>query len=107
MTSSTVISRTTFVRGRVSGEGDLEIAGRVEGEVSCTGDLLIEASGLIAANLSGSRVVVRGAVKGDIVAEQVLVIEAGARVVGDLRAPRIAIAPGGLVRGHVQTAGAM
>jgi hypothetical protein len=24
-------------------------------------------------------------------------------VVGDLRAPRIAIAPGGLVRGHVQT----
>ncbi|HVH40824.1 MAG TPA: polymer-forming cytoskeletal protein, partial [Labilithrix sp.] len=102
-TTSTVIGRTTFVRGRVSGDGDLEIAGRVEGDVAASGEVVIEASALVAANVSGSRIVVRGAVKGDLVAEEALVIEAGARVVGDLRAPRIAIAQGGLVRGHVQT----
>jgi hypothetical protein len=45
-------------------------------------------------------------VKGDLVAEEAVVVESGARVVGDLRAPRIAIAAGALVRGHVQTAGA-
>lgn len=102
-TTSTVIGRSAFVRGRVTGDGDLEIAGRVEGDVAVSGEIVIDTSGLVAANVSGSRIVVRGAVKGDLTAEVALVIEAGARVVGDLRAPRIAIAQGGLVRGHVQT----
>lgn len=103
--TSTVIGQSAFVRGRVSGEGDLEIAGRVEGDIACSGEVLIDTSALVAANVSGSRIVVRGAVKGDLVAEDAVVIEAGARVVGDLRAPRITIIQGGLVRGHVQTAG--
>lgn len=103
---TTLIGAGTFVRGRVTGTGDLEIAGRIEGEVSCTGDVTVESSGLVGAGISARRIVVRGAVKGDLVAEDAVLLEAGARVVGDLRAPRIAIAPGGLVRGHVQTGGA-
>ena len=106
MATSTVIGRASFIRGRVSGDGDLEIAGRVEGDIAVGGEVVIDTSGLIAANVSASRIVVRGAVKGDLVAGEALVIESGARVVGDLRAPRIAIAPGGLVRGHVQTGNA-
>lgn len=103
---ATVIGSGTFVRGRVTGAGDLEISGRIEGEIDCAGDVLVEQSGLVGANISARRIVVRGAVKGDLVAEESLVLEGGARVVGDLRAPRIAIAPGGLVRGHVQTGNA-
>jgi cytoskeletal protein CcmA (bactofilin family) len=106
MADPTVIGRATFVRGRLAGSGDIEIAGRVEGDVACDGEVTVEASGLVAANISARRIVVRGAVKGDLVAEDALVIEAGAKVVGDLRAPRIAIAQGGLVRGHVQTGAA-
>ncbi|MCQ6458717.1 bactofilin family protein, partial [Vibrio parahaemolyticus] len=56
--------------------------------------------------ISARRIVVRGAVKGDLVAEEAVILESGARVVGDLRAPRISIAQGGLVRGHVQTGAA-
>lgn len=106
MATTTVIGRASFVRGRVSGSGDLEIAGRVEGDVAVTGEVIIESSGLVASNITAARIVVRGAVKGDLVAEEALLIEAGARVVGDLRAPRVAIVQGGLVRGHVQTTGA-
>ena len=105
-TATTLIGSGTFVRGRVTGTGDLEIAGRIEGEVTCTGEVVVESSGLVAASISARRIVVRGAVKGDLTAEEAVILEAGARVVGDLRAPRIAIAPGGLVRGHVQTGGA-
>jgi cytoskeletal protein CcmA (bactofilin family) len=104
--SSTVISKGTFVRGRVSGSGDLEIAGHVEGDVACSGEVTVDTGGLIASNITGTRIVVRGAVKGDLTADEAIVIESGARVVGDLRAPRISIASGGLVRGHVQTGGA-
>jgi cytoskeletal protein CcmA (bactofilin family) len=103
---ATLIGSGTVVRGRVTGTGDLEIAGRVEGEVACSGEVVVDSGGLIGAGITARRIVVRGAVKGDLTAEDALVLETGARVVGDLRAPRIAIAPGGLVRGHVQTGGA-
>jgi cytoskeletal protein CcmA (bactofilin family) len=101
----TVIGRGSFVRGRITGSGSLEIAGRVEGEVSVSGDLTVDASGLVAANLSGRRLVIRGAVKGDLNATEAVVLEAGAKVVGDLHSPRVAIAEGALVRGHVATGG--
>ena len=102
----TVIGSGTLVRGRVSGSGDLEISGRVEGDVACSGDVTVERDGMVGASITAHRIIIRGAVKGDLTAEDALLLEAGARVVGDLRAPRIAIAPGGLVRGHVQTGGA-
>lgn len=105
MADTTVIGRASFVRGRITGSGDLEIAGRVEGDVAVAGEVVVEASGLVAANVQGRRIVVRGAVKGDLVADELVSLEATARVVGDLRAPRIAIAQGGLVRGQVTTSG--
>jgi cytoskeletal protein CcmA (bactofilin family) len=105
--TTTLIGSSTSIRGRINGSGDVEIAGRVlDGEIECSGDVLVDTSGLVGGNISARRIVVRGAVKGDLVAEEAVVLEAGARVVGDLRAPRIAIAPGGLVRGHVQTGAA-
>jgi len=103
----TTIGRGTVVRGRVTGAASLEILGRVEGEVEVQGDLLLDAQGLAAANLSGRRVTIRGAVRGDVVASEAIVLEDGARVVGDVRAPRIAIAAGALVRGYVQTGDAV
>ncbi len=102
---STVIGAQTFLRGRVHGAGDLEIAGHVEGDVSVTGDVVVEAGGLVGANLNGHRITIRGAVKGDVHGSEAIVLEAGARVVGDLKAPKIAIGAGALVRGLVQTGG--
>src|SRR6185295_3452791 len=104
--TTTVIGKSSFVRGRISGNGDLEISGRVEGDVSVTGEVTIETTGLVAANVSAKRIVVRGAVKGDLAADESLLLETGAKVVGDLKAARIAIAQGGLVKGFVSTSGA-
>ena len=103
MSDVTVIGRGAHVRGRIVGDADLEIHGHVEGDVTVGGELLVEAHGLILANLSARRMVIRGAVKGDLTAEDAVLLEDGARVVGDIRAPRVAIAPGALVRGYVQT----
>jgi cytoskeletal protein CcmA (bactofilin family) len=105
MADVTIIGRGANVVGRVSGAVDLEIHGRVEGDVAVDGDVTVEAEGLVAANVAGRRVVIRGAVKGDVTGEDAVRLEEGARVVGDIHAPRIAITRGALVRGHVQTTG--
>jgi cytoskeletal protein CcmA (bactofilin family) len=104
--ATTIISRSSRVRGRFTGSGDLEILGHVEGEIELAGDITVDTQGLVAANITAQRIVVRGAVKGDLTASDAILLEEGAKVVGDVRAPRIAIAPGALLRGYVQTANA-
>lgn len=103
---SSVIGKSAVVRGKVRGDGDLEVQGHVEGEITVSGDVTVEAGGLVGATVNGRRIVVRGSVRGDLVASEAIELGNGARVVGDVRAPRITITEGALVRGHVQTQGA-
>src|ERR1700729_2077141 len=98
-----IIGRATRIRGRGTGDGDLEVQGFVDGEIAIGGDVTIDAQGMVGASVRGRRLVVRGAVKGDLHGEEAVMLEDGARVVGDVRAPRVAIAAGALVRGFVET----
>jgi cytoskeletal protein CcmA (bactofilin family) len=102
----TVIGKGARIRGKISGTATLEINGHVEGEIDVDGDLTVGSGGTVGSDLSGRRVVVRGAVKGNVTGQEAVVLEDGARVVGDIRAPRVAIGPGALVRGYVETGGA-
>jgi cytoskeletal protein CcmA (bactofilin family) len=103
MADVTVVGSGIFLRGSIQGEGDLEIRGRVEGEISVGGEVTIADGALVKADVSGRRIVVRGAVAGNLTGEEAVRLEGGARVVGDLRASAIGIAEGALLRGNVQT----
>jgi cytoskeletal protein CcmA (bactofilin family) len=103
MADVTVVGSGIFLRGSIQGEGDLEIRGRVEGEISVGGEVTIADGALVKADVSGRRIVVRGAVAGNLTGEESVRLEGGARVVGDLRASSIGIAEGALLRGNVQT----
>ncbi|MCS6901547.1 MAG: polymer-forming cytoskeletal protein, partial [Myxococcales bacterium] len=68
-----------------------------------SGEILIQPTAALKANLRGQRILVRGSIAGDLVALQAIHLEAGARVVGSLQAPAIAIGEGALIRGRVET----
>jgi cytoskeletal protein CcmA (bactofilin family) len=105
MGQGSVLGRSTVVRGNVRGTGALEIFGRVEGDVSVTGELVIGEEGAVKGDVTGGFVTISGAVQGDVRATEAVMLESGARVVGDLTAPRIGVATGALVRGVVRTDG--
>jgi cytoskeletal protein CcmA (bactofilin family) len=105
MANSSVIGASTVVSGHVRGEGSLEILGRVEGDVTVTGDVTVGASGRVRGSISGAELTISGQVQGDLRGTELVLIERGARIAGDIASPRIGIAPGTLVRGHVQTDG--
>lgn len=105
MTTASVIGPGTVVHGSVRGEGDLEIQGRVEGSVIVSGEVIVAETALVKSDIRARRVIVRGAVRGNVSADELLILDAGARVLGDLGAPQVGIRPGGLVKGHVSTAG--
>ncbi len=105
MPDASVIGRTSVVRGNVRGEGNLEILGRIEGDVSVTGDIVLAESAGVRGNLNGASVTVAGQVQGDIRGSEAVLVESGAKVIGDLLAPRIGVAAGALVKGNVRTEG--
>lgn len=96
-----VLGESLSVTGRITGEGDLEIRGRVDGEVDVRGDLVLAESAIVKATLAGARVTIRGALLGDVLATDAIVLEATARVLGNLKAPRIAVALGAQLRGEL------
>lgn len=103
--SEAIIGQTTFIRGNVRGDGDLNVAGRVEGTIEVGGEVVFEETAIIQSEVSAKQIVVRGALAGDLHASGSIVLEAGARVVGDIDAPSIRIDEGALYRGKIEMGG--
>jgi cytoskeletal protein CcmA (bactofilin family) len=89
-----VIGRSTRVRGRVSGDGDLRVEGSVEGDISLSGDLTITDGARAASNVEARAVTVGGELEGDVRAQGLVHLEVGARVRGDIQGELVAIDEG-------------
>ncbi len=98
---STIIGESTVVSGNVSGEEDLTVRGRIEGTVTLTKSLLVEAGGVVKADVQVKTCIVSGAVIGNVTATESVEIAKEGRMVGDITAPRVIIVDGGRLRGRI------
>ncbi len=99
-----VIGRTTRVRGRVSGDGNLIIEGHVEGDIAVGGDLTIAEGGRATSSIEAEAVTLRGELDGDVKARGIVRIEAGARVRGDVQGESVALEEGAEFVGRLDAA---
>ena len=79
-----VIGSGARVRGRVSGDGDLTIAGEVEGDIVLRGNLTVDAGGRATSNVDAGDVTVAGALEGDISASGQVTLARGSRTRGNV-----------------------
>jgi cytoskeletal protein CcmA (bactofilin family) len=105
MAYASVIGSSTVIRGNVRGDSSLEILGRIEGDVSVTGDLELGPDAVVVGAVAGARIVIGGSVEGDVTGSEAVVISDTGRVVGDLSAPRVGMKEGAQLRGNVRTEG--
>lgn len=97
----TVIGEGIHVHGRITGEEDLRIEGRVEGSISLTETVHVAESGVVVATIQARDVVVSGVVVGNVSATNAVHLNPGAKLVGDIDAPRLIISDGAAFRGNV------
>jgi cytoskeletal protein CcmA (bactofilin family) len=98
---STIIGPSILISGKLSGDEDLTVRGRVEGELSLTRTLIVEPSGIVKANVAVKNAIVSGVVVGNITATESVELTKEGRMVGDIRSPRVIIVDGASFRGRV------
>jgi cytoskeletal protein CcmA (bactofilin family) len=91
------------VRGRVTGDGDLTVHGRLEGEVQLRGSLFIDEGAHVEANVDADALRVGGTLEGNVSVAGDVTILSGARVRGDVRGASIALHEGGELDGRLDS----
>lgn len=99
----TLISAGQVVSGTIRAGEDLVIAGRVRGSVESEGLVVVEAGGVIEADLRAREIVVRGVVVGEVAAVEQLEVAANGQVLGTVKTRRLLLRPGGRIHGDVTT----
>ncbi|HEX8435745.1 polymer-forming cytoskeletal protein [Archangium sp.] len=100
-TNNTVVGQSILISGKLTGDEDLTVRGRVEGELTLSRTLIVEPSGVVKANVAVKNAIVSGVVVGNINATESVELTREGRMVGDIHAPRVIIVDGASFRGRV------
>ncbi|MCF2910148.1 polymer-forming cytoskeletal protein [Pseudoalteromonas sp. DL2-H2.2] len=94
-----LISPDTEITGNIQCDGELQIDGKVTGDLNVA-QLIIGESGLVEGNIIAKQVQVRGQVQGGINADSVT-LEPSARVTGDIEHDTLSIQAGAHIQGQL------
>ena len=93
-TAKNSLSSEVKIKGNLEFTGELAFDGKLDGEISSEGTLLLGDSAVINGNLNVGSVVVRGKVNGNITAKDKIEMKATAKVHGDISAKRLSVEDG-------------
>ena len=100
----TYIGETIRVKGHLKAEEDIQIAGRIEGDIQSQEHIVtVQATAQLRAQVAAKSVVVGGSIDGDIVAGDAITLQNTAMVAGKISAPKIAITDGASFNGRIET----
>jgi cytoskeletal protein CcmA (bactofilin family) len=102
MSTSTLIASGTRLTGEVSGDGDVTVAGLVDGTIDLEESLTVASDGFVQGEIRAGVVTVEGAVDGTIEATQSVVLTESARVVADIETPNLIIDKGAQLSGDIE-----
>ena len=102
---ATLISRGCKITGTISGDGDFQISGEVDGDCDLKGSVSVTKSGYWKGSIRAGSIVVSGTVDGDIESSGRVEISDTAKINGTVTGEAIAVAEGAVVDGVMKTTG--
>ena len=101
----TLINEGCKITGVISGAGDYQVSGQVDGDCDIDGTVSLTRDGLWQGTIKARHVVISGHVEGDIVAAGKVEIADSAKITGTVTGEAIAVAEGAVVEGQMRTTG--
>lgn len=101
----TLINEGCKVTGMISGSGDYQISGEIDGDCDIDGTVALARNGYWSGTIKAAQVVISGHVEGDIIATGRVEIADSARITGTVTGEAIAVAEGAVVEGQMRTTG--
>lgn len=98
----TQIGSTVNIKGDISGKSDVRVAGTVNGSINIEGELIVERTGFIEAEIKATNTVVAGSVKGNIECTEKLILESSSKFVGNIKTKLLIIQEGAVFQGNCQ-----
>jgi cytoskeletal protein CcmA (bactofilin family) len=91
---STIIGEDVELTGTVKCNDSIQINGKLNGDLNCSGDAIIGEKANVQGNLTVNGVSVMGQVNGNIVAKDKIELKSSARVNGDIKSKRLTVVDG-------------
>lgn len=101
----TLINEGCKISGLITGNGDFQISGEIDGDCDLSGTVTLAKSGYWSGTIKAANVIVAGHVEGDIEAAGRVEITNTARITGTVSGEAIAVAEGAVVEGIMKTTG--
>jgi cytoskeletal protein CcmA (bactofilin family) len=96
----TILSPDIDFSGTLNFEKPFLIRGKVSGEISAKGLLVIDEEAVVNANINAARVIIRGKVKGDVSAAEKVEVTITGKLAGNVNAPEIFMETGCVFNGR-------
>jgi cytoskeletal protein CcmA (bactofilin family) len=96
----TILASDIDFHGVLNFEKPFLIRGRLSGEISAKGLLVIDEEAVVEANINASKVIIRGSVKGDVTAAEKVEVTVTGKLVGDVKAAEIFMETGCFFNGR-------
>jgi cytoskeletal protein CcmA (bactofilin family) len=100
----TMLGADTIITGTIRAQGTVWINGRVEGDISTDGLLMIGETAVVLGNIEAGSVICRGMIVGDIMASDEVELLESASLNGTVRAPVFSVDNSVLVNDNAETA---
>ncbi len=98
----TVIAEDVEISGSIKCTGGIRLGGKVNGDVTTAGDVLVEKTSAVKGNMAGNSIVVMGLIKGNITAKERIELKGNAKVAGDVKAKRLVVEEGVTLVGKME-----
>jgi cytoskeletal protein CcmA (bactofilin family) len=96
------LGKNLNIKGNISGDDDIQIDGKFEGDLKLKGQLDIQQSARIKGSAVAKTIVVKGAVEGKLAAGSKMFIEHTARIDGKIFTPVISVVEGAKFNGNIK-----
>ena len=102
--TGTLIGSKVKVKGELTGEGELNVQGQVEGTISFSnGEVVVDQGGKVKADVKARVVRIEGELTGTVSCTELIALKATADAKGTLQAPRIVLEDGCKFTGDLDT----